>query len=134
MSPSSLLVLLPAEGVLGAADDEGAGLLELLMGGTSTCWMPLRASIWALIFAAAAAAAAAGSAGVLDLVSDDGLRADLDRGLRLRRDSDSRSLATGERDLRSKREFLRGSGSVWSNRDLFRGASSDISQSPNRDG
>ena len=72
--------------------------------------MPLRASICALILAAAAAAAAAGSAGVLGLLSVDGLLADLARGLRLLRDSES--LATGERDLRSNREVFRASGSV----------------------
>lgn len=120
MSPSTLDTLLPAEGVEGFAT--GAGLLEVLMGGTSTCWMPLRASIWALIFAAAAAAAAAASTGVLGLPSVAGLC--LARGLRLLLESEF--LATGERDLRSKREFFRGSGSVWSKRDRLRGASSDI--------
>lgn len=105
-------MLFPALGVLGFADEEGPGLLDPWIGGTSTVWMPLRASICALILAAAAAAAAAGSAGVLGLLSVEGLRADLESGLRLLRESDSRSLETGDRDLRSNREFLRGSGSV----------------------
>ena len=72
--------------------------------------MPLRASICALMRAAAAAAAAAGSTGVLGFVSVEVLLADLDNGLRLLRDSES--LATGERDLRSNLEGFRGSGSV----------------------
>lgn len=65
-----------------------------------------------MILAAAAAAAAAGSVAVLGLVVsvEEGLRADLDSGLRLLRGSES--LATGERDLRSNLEFFRGSGSV----------------------
>jgi len=120
MSPSTLAMLLPAEGVVGFAT--GAGLLEVLIGGTSICWMPLRASIWALILAAAAAAAAAASTGVFGLPSVTGLC--FASGLRLLLDSEF--LATGERDLRSNREFFRGSGSVWSKRDRLRGASSDI--------
>jgi len=113
-------------------------LLEVeadLTGGTSTCWIPLRAWSWALIRAAAAAvgqvrdettsisgssipAAAAGSTG--DLTSGVVLSRFLDRGLRSRPESNFSVLrAGGERDLRSKREALRGSGSVWSKRDLF---------------
>jgi hypothetical protein len=45
-------------------------------------------------------------------------------GLRLLRDSEC--LVEGDRERRSKREGLRGSGSVWSKRDRLRGASSDI--------
>lgn len=75
------------------------------IGGTSTCWTPLRAWIWALILAAAAAAAAAGSlfstmAGLPEL---RGI------GLRLRRASES--LLEGDRERRSNRE-RRGSTSV----------------------
>lgn len=120
-------MLFPAEAALGFADDEVSGLSELWMGGTSTDWTPLLASIWALILAATAATAAARSTGVLGLLSAEGLRADLESGLRLLRESDSCSLETGDRDLRSNREFLRGSGSVWSKRDRFRGTSSGMS-------
>lgn len=111
MSPSTLLKLLPLDAAAGFGVVAGAGLADCI-GGTSTCCIPLRASICALILAAAAAAAAAGSAGVFDfgLSSVAGLRAE--RGLRLLRGSESRSLDTGERDLRSNREFFRGSGSV----------------------
>ena len=95
-------------------------MLEDWIGGTSTCWMPRRASICALILAAAAAAAAAGSTGVMGFESIEGLRTDFDKGLLLRRDSEF--LETGERDLRSNLEVFRGSGSVWSKRERFLGA------------
>lgn len=60
-------------------------------------------------------AAAAASTGVF-FVSDDAPSIPLPRGLRSRALSSLR--AVGERDLRSNLE-RRGSGSVWSKRDLF---------------
>jgi len=107
-------------------------------GGTSTCWMPLRAWSCALIRAAAAAviqvsskqkkggqkcqelhwvslpAAAAGSTGG-DFESEGASRG-FDRGLRSRSRAESGLRAGGERERRSKRE-RRGSGSVWSKRE-----------------
>ena len=61
----------------------------------------------ALILAAAAAAAAAAAS---FLSAPPGLSTLFDTGLRERCDSDS--LRPGDRDLRSKRDFLGGSGSV----------------------
>ena len=113
-------------------------------GGTSTCWMPLRACKSAFILAAAAAsdhsamhpnllrvrtnipAAAAGSRGVPRLSLVVGLLLSLPSGLRLRRDSWCRE--EGDLERLSNRDALRGSGSVWSNRDRLRGASSDMSE------
>ena len=112
------------------------------MGGTSTCCIALRACKSALIFAAAAAetisdgsdgngsfcrilpAAAAGSGAALLFSAAPGERLDFPSGLRLR--LDSVCLEDGDRERRSKRDCFRGSGSVWSKRDRFLGASSDI--------
>lgn len=60
-------------------------------------------------------AAAAGSTGDFTTASVADALASLDKGLRSRPESFFR--AGGDRDRRSKRETLLGSGSVWSNRD-----------------
>ncbi len=134
ISPLIVPVPAPAAAPLSATELERTG-------GTSTCWMPLRAWSWALIRAAAAAknlrltnhdsrdhdtragaregslpAAAAGSTGG-DLESVGASRG-LERGLRSRSRPESGLRAGGERERRSNRE-RRGSGSVWSKRDRF---------------
>lgn len=68
-------------------------------------------------------AAAAGSRGVLRL-SPEGFWWSLSNGLRLL--LLSLCLDAGDRERRSNREAFLGSGSVWSKRDRFRGASSDM--------
>jgi hypothetical protein len=92
-----------------------------LMGGTSTCWIPLRAWSEALIRAAAAAAAAAASVGDFFV---SGI-ASFVTGLRSLPDSERRD--GGERERRSNREVLLGSGSVWSKRERFTVRRSDSS-------
>lgn len=62
--------------------------------------------------------------GVLRLSPTAGLWRSLSSGLRLLRDSGC--LEEGDRERLSNREAFRGSGSVWSKRDRFRGASSDM--------
>ena len=63
-------------------------------------------------------AAAAGSAGGFLPESTAGLPEPLSMGLLLRLESECLT-GGGDRDRRSKREVLLGSGSVWSNRDRF---------------
>lgn len=103
-------------------------LTEERIGGTSTCWTPFFALIWAFILAAAALAAAAASI-ALTLGCEptvDGLSlASRGIGLRVRRGSDSR--VDGERERRSKRE--RGAGSPRSKRERGR-ESSDMARGP----
>jgi hypothetical protein len=55
ISPFIVLALLPAPDAPGEADFPAAGLGVERIGGTSTCWIPFFAWIWALILAAAAA-------------------------------------------------------------------------------
>lgn len=126
ISPLTVLALLPA-GVAPGDADLAAGLADDMIGGTSTCWIPFLAWIWALIFAAAAATglsvsqwhrkavfdsptAAAGSTPPDFGGSALALSESFSSGLLLRRGSDL--LAGGERDRRSNLEALLGSGSV----------------------
>jgi hypothetical protein len=55
ISPLTKLALLPAPEPPGEADWLADGLKVERIGGTSTCWIPFFAWIWALILAAAAA-------------------------------------------------------------------------------
>ena len=139
ISPFIVLALLPAPDAPGEADFPAAGLSVDRIGGTSTCWIPFFAWIWALILAAAAAgnicqpnsqicnsifpghvpAAAAGSAPPFFAASGAGLSDALATGLLLRLDSVVGFRAGGERERLSNLETLFSSGSVWSKRERF---------------
>lgn len=114
ISPLTKLALLPAPEAAGEADWPAEGLDIERIGGTSTCWIPFFAWIWALILAAAAAAAAAGSEGLRLAEAEAGLLEARASGLRLLRGS---LTAGGDRDRRSNLDVRFGSGSFWSKRE-----------------